>query len=64
MCAVSQIAAYGYKKVPWHQFEDPVFRDSFQKLIDSAKEFDDATAQPDCETDEAKEWLKERGFPV
>ncbi len=41
---------------------NPLVREYYQKLIDAAKEFDEVAGEPDCPSEDKKEWMTEHGF--
>ena len=53
MCAMSLVMQYGLDqpRVNWQQ---PAFPETFVDLLIKAKQFDDATGQPDCELDDKR----------
>lgn len=71
MCAVSAIYDHGRRdwptpfnpiipNSPWPA-DTPTRKefDELKKLVEAAREYDNATGQPDCELDEKAEWFKE-----
>ncbi len=73
MCLTSAIYDYGRQNPPWqnpdprltqpppilpdHEAADAIKR--FLKMLDAAKDYDDATGQPDCETADKASFIKE-----
>lgn len=55
MCAVSAMYDYG-RSIPFDDWNDPILREKFRKLIEDAMNFDKETGQPNCEDPEKMKW--------
>lgn len=52
---------FGTKPTPI-DWSNPLVREHYQALIDAAKKFDEVAGEPDCPSDDKKEWMTEHGF--
>jgi len=69
MCAVSMVFDYGYKNPPWNwpTYPNQPLPDSdawksikkYLEMIEKAKEFDEASKQPNCEDPKKAEFMEE-----
>lgn len=57
MCVYSMVMDYGRERVPAGEWT-PLGMERFRKLLEAAREADEALRQPECEDPDKSEWMR------